>query len=172
MARYLGIRMLLMVLVVSVNCGCVSWKENRDPYSGHWRLLESERQVLDQKVDRAKLEELAGKPTIDDGEEWVYVSKFTEGKVIPLDMLMAIYATEKPVWKITVVSFGEAGFVSSIRTETARSEISERPAEWTLMGVHMKKNVRERRVPATQAGTTRSSENGSDQAIPSAPVAR
>ncbi|HEV8378997.1 MAG TPA: hypothetical protein VGP99_09120, partial [Tepidisphaeraceae bacterium] len=158
MTRYLGIRALLMVFGLTTNIGCVSFVDNVDPKnSGHWRLLDAKR-ILDQKFDREKLEELAGKPTIDAGDEWLYVGKFEDWNGIPLDMLMAIYSSgPRPVWKTTVVTFDEAGFVSGIRTSTARSEIYQRKGWWTLMGINFDKHVRVREVPATQASTSRPS---------------
>ena len=158
MTRHLSVCTVLIVLGVSVNSGCVSFVDNMDPKNdGHWRLLDAN-QIVDQKFDRVRLEELAGKLTIDAGDEWLYVGKFEDWNGADLGMLMAIYSSgPKPVWKTTVVTFDEKGFVSAVRTSSVRSEIYQRKGWWTLMGINFDKQVRVREVPATQASTSRRS---------------
>jgi len=83
--------------------------------TGHGFLVDPiwKGKVLEEKYDRVKLEQLAGKPAIDDGEEWVYLSKFEDEQVVALDMSVAIWASGlKPNWKVTVVTFDGNGIVS------------------------------------------------------------
>src|SRR5690349_17491918 len=143
---------VLLASLLSLSSGYVSLSKPVRAESEHGYLTDPQwtGRIIAEKYDRAKLAALMGPPTIDDGEEWVYVSKFVDARVVPLDMIMAIYASEdKPKWKMTVVTFDEAGPVSRIQTTSVRSEIAEEdgfgaPAQWTFLGMHFDKRLRMR----------------------------
>ncbi len=97
---------------------------------------------------KEQLEHVAGKPTIDDGEEWIYVTKVEQNQGIPVDMLFAAYATgEAPVWKTTVVTFDLSGHVSMIATGSVRSRIAEDTRYGYIMGIPILRGDRIRSKP-------------------------
>jgi len=149
---------LASLLVLSGGCVSKSWPlEDNEPHSylldADWR-----QRIVHEKYDRSRLQKLAGKPTIDDSEEWVYVSKFNHNVYVAVGELVPAYDSGlNPCWKTTVVTFNEAGTVSRIETGTTPSQIAESAGCWTCLGIDLNKNVRVRKVPATQASTSRPS---------------
>ena len=148
----------VLFLVLLAGGGCQSSSTTVHP-SGRvdvGRLVDRDWQerILSEKYDRARIREAAGEPLIDDGEEWVYAAKFNDGWGIPLDMLLAIYAsTNNPTWKLVVVTFDRQGIVERIRIASVQSSIAEYTPRRILFGIYFDREARLRSAPTTQ--TTR-----------------
>jgi len=103
-----------------------------------WPLItkEGNREILVADLDRQGLREKVGEPTIDDGEEWVYIGKFNHAWGVPLGRLLAIVGSvNEPVWKTVVVTFDTDGIVERIRVSTTSSSIIDARRHIFLMGV-------------------------------------
>jgi hypothetical protein len=149
---------LLLIASLTVTSGCQSWSQPphyREPEKSFWPLLvrERQREILDGQYDRARLRQEIGSPTIDDGEEWIYVGKFLDSRVMPLDMLLAITASlNDPTWKTVVVTFDEKGIVQGIRVGSTESAIADAKKTGILFGVYYDRAGRARATtgPATR----------------------
>src|SRR5262245_42255560 len=99
------IQYLVMVAVgLAGGVGCMSYSvppHYREPENSYWKLIDRDRraEILANRYDRERLRREAGPPTIDDGEEWVYVGKYEDTSGVPLDMLMGITGSlDNPTW--------------------------------------------------------------------------
>src|SRR6185437_11342928 len=103
--------LLLTVVGLLGGAGCISYSEppnNREPEYSYSTLIEPEgqREILAGRYDRERLRREVGPPTVDDGEEWVYLGKYEDTSGIGLDDLLAITASlYNPTWKTVVVTF-------------------------------------------------------------------
>ena len=149
--------LLFTIVGLATGAGCMSYSvppNYREPEIRYWKLIDRDRQreILANRYDRERLRREVGPPTVDDGEEWVYVGKYEDTSVVPLDMLMAITASvANPTWKTVVVTFDTHGVVESINVGSTESAIAERKKQGILFGVYYD---RPGRVRATTAPTT------------------
>jgi hypothetical protein len=127
----------------------------QQPEYRFWALIDKNRQhqILEGHYDRARLRQEVGPPTIDDGEEWVYVGKYEDMSGAAADMLMAITASlDNPAWKTVVVTFDRSGIAERIRVGSTESAIAERQKRGILFGVYCDRSgrVRAATAPTTQ----------------------
>ena len=159
---------MLLLLIVLLLSGCFSQTQpvhvSQTP-ADVWRLVEpsNQKQILFEKYDRSRLREAAGDPTIDDGEEWVYVAKFEDSNAFGVPLGEAdgfiIYATTfNPAWKVIVVTFDTQGKVQRIRIGSADSAVADMPPAGYFLGAGFYRPMRMRAKPATQ--TTMPFSNG------------
>ena len=162
-------RSMLPLLLVVLTSGCC-FSETQPVHVSRtpadvWRLVDPKYQpeILSKKYDRAEVLAVAGNPTIDDGEEWVYVAKFKDGSGfgVPMDDEgFPIYATNfDPTWKTIVVTFDTRGKVERIRVGSVDSSIADIEPVGYLLGIGFHRPMRTRAAPTTQ--TTKPS-GGSD----------
>ena len=145
----------LLICLVTAG-GCASWSTDARPTPGPVGTdlvdPDNQRRVLGRKYDRARLRREFGEPTIDDGEEWVYVGKCLDGWGMAAGMLFAVYGSmDNPAWKLVVVTFDRQGFVERVRVASADSSIAEYPPNRVLMGFFFRGNARVRAEPAPPA---------------------
>lgn len=94
----------MAVLVTFLSClaeGCVSWNTAEYPRFSKLTSLgnaESRAEILRERYDRERLRAAVGDPTIDDGEEWVYVGRFHHVRGMPFTMLLSVYDDRWEVW--------------------------------------------------------------------------
>ena len=150
--------LLLMVVGLLAGAGCMSFSEppnNRQPEYSYSGLLEPDvqRKILAGRYDREMLRREVGPPSVDDGEEWVYLGKYEDTSAVGLDDLLAITGSlYNPTWKTVVVTFDTHGVVERIKVGSTESAIAERQKQGILFGVYYDRSGR---VRATTAPTTK-----------------
>ena len=169
-------RFVLIADLALIGAGCASSSVpavRHEKETRFWALLlpYEQDQFLREHYDRARLRERVGPPTIDDGEEWVYVGKFDESRGINADMLMAITATlDDPTWKMVVVTFGQDGAVERIRVTTLASSVGEQQRRGIILGVYYDRQGRMRTSPKPEEPPIAAPSAPATAQSPSAPV--
>jgi hypothetical protein len=158
--RVLILLAMLIGLLGPAGCASSSIPSNyREPENRFWGLIDHDRQrqILDGHYGRARLRAEVGPPTIDDGDEWVYVGKYEDTTGVTAGMLMAITASlDDPVWKTVVVTFGPSGGVERINVGSTKSAIADGQRRGILFGVYYDRGgrVRASTQPTTTTGPT------------------
>jgi hypothetical protein len=156
-SRFFG-KFLLTAALLSL-AGCTHSVPARDHETAYqfWALVDpdSQRRIVEGHYDRARLRKEVGPPTIDDGEEWVYVGKYEDTGGLDAGMLMAVTASlDDPTWKTVVVTFDPKGIVERIRVGTTESAIAEQQKRGILFGVYYDRagRIRSATRPTTRRG--------------------
>jgi outer membrane protein assembly factor BamE (lipoprotein component of BamABCDE complex) len=151
-------RIILGLAITGAGCAPSSRPVNyRDPENRFWGLLvpETQKQIVRERYDRARLLKEMGPPTIDDGEEWVYVGKFEDTSAVNADMLMAITASlDDPTWKTIVVTFSPSGIVEQIGVTSSPSAVAERRKQGIFLGAYYNRGGRVRAATTPTTGPT------------------
>ena len=128
-----------LFIIAATLVGCQSSSPTRVENSNMGRLTDTkwQKKIISDHYDRTRLREDVGNPTLDDGEEWIYLAKFEENGGIGVNMLFAIYASlDNPVWKMIVVTFNSSGTVERVRVATVDSSIAERTPRQIIFGIY------------------------------------
>jgi hypothetical protein len=151
--------MLLACGAVSVLTGCISEDAVHFPDYSQASLgfAESRVEMIHKGLDRAATREKLGPPTIEHGNEWVYVAKYRHVECVPFGLLFSIYDNRWEQWGTAVIKFDSTGHVASIRIGFVPSDAPDFPLYWTVMGFHFEKSDKIN-VTTTQRATKGSSD--------------